>query len=123
MRFSDIKPTEFMVNDDGSGDFILETTGELMNLANSIRRKAGMTDIVTAEADNGVWYNFYLVIDVKKQTGEIWFTSNNSEKDDWKEYRIPVSDTERKALFDLGLGKVPDKEREYLLDSQGIGVK
>lgn len=80
MRFSDIKPTEFMVNDDGSGDFILETTGELMDLANDIRKKAGMTDLVTADVDNEVWYNFYLAIDVNRRTGEIWFTSNNSDK-------------------------------------------
>lgn len=104
MRFEDAQLDEFMLMDDGSkASFYMFTTNELLEAANAVRAEAGFTDMATPDAGSEIYYNFYLEMDAKRKRAEIVFTANFSEKDDYADYKIPLSKDESWKLFRKGI--------------------
>ena len=75
------------------------STDELIETANNIRRKKGYSDLVSAENDNDVYYNFYLQFTPDSKQLELIATCNNGEKDDWATYSLPVTPKEKERLL------------------------
>ena len=73
-------------------------TDELLSIGDDIRNKQGFNDEST-NINNDVWYNFYLDVDVVKQTVTMWFTCNNGEKDDYANYDIPLTEKEKEQFI------------------------
>lgn len=78
--------------------FDLLPTDELLDIADKIRERQGFTDTST-NPNNDVWYNFYLDIDMVKQSVTLWFQCNNGEKDDYANYDIEIDETEREQFI------------------------
>ena len=78
--------------------FDLLPTDELLGIADEIRELNGYTD-KTTNPNNDVWYNFYLDVDVVKQSVTLWFQCNNGEKDDYANYDIEIDETERERFI------------------------
>ncbi len=75
------------------------STDELIETANNIRREKGYSDLVSAENDNDVYYNFYLQFTPDSKQLELIATCNNGEKDDWVAYSLPVTPKEKERLL------------------------
>jgi hypothetical protein len=84
--------------DDSILSFELLPTDELIDIADEIRELQGCVDKAT-NPDNDVWYNFYLDVDVVKQTVILWFQCNNGEKDDYQNYDIEIDEMEREQFI------------------------
>lgn len=78
--------------------FDLLPTDELIGIADEIRELNGYTDKAT-NPNNDVWYNFYLDVDVVKQSVTLWFQCNNGKKDDYATYDIEIDETEREQFI------------------------
>ena len=99
MRFEDIELEEVELNGDGSGDFNIPATEDLIEAMNKIRSRNGNTDLVGVDYDNDVYYNFYLVFQPDERDITIYATSNNGEKDDFVGYSNTLTDQEREMLM------------------------
>ena len=75
------------------------STDELIEAANNIRREKGYNDLVSAENDNEVYYNFYLQFTPDSKQLELIATCNNGEKDDRATYSLPVTPKEKEILL------------------------
>ena len=84
--------------DDSILSFDLLPTDELMGIADEIRELNGCSDMAV-NPNNDVWYNFYLDVDVVKQSVTLWFECNNGEKDDYQNYDIGINKTEREQFI------------------------
>ena len=98
MRFNDTKISNFEWVEDQILSFDLQPTNELLRIADGIRKEKGYTDMVTDD-DTDVWYNYYLDVDVVKETVTMWFSCNNGEKDDYANYTIDLSEEEIKMFI------------------------
>ena len=91
-------------------NFEIEDTNELIKIADNIRRKKGNKDLVK-KINNDVWYNFYLDVDLKKKKIRIWFSANNSIKDDYASYEIKLTkETQNKLLWKAFQKYIEEKE-------------
>lgn len=79
-------------------NFDLLPTDELISIADNIRAEKGFED-EAVNPNNDVWYNFYLDVDIVKQTVMIWFSCNNGEKDDYANYDISMTDSEKEQFL------------------------
>ena len=79
-------------------NFDLLPTDELISIADIIRAEKSFED-EAVNPNNDVWYNFYLDVDIVKQTVRIWFSCNNGEKDDHANYDIPMTDSEKEQFL------------------------
>ena len=73
-------------------------TDELISVVDKVRELNGCKDMAT-EKDNDVWYNFWLDVDVEKETLDLWASCNNGEKDHYAQYDIWLSENEKKMLL------------------------
>lgn len=71
-------------------NFIVETTEELIDIANEIRKRKGYNDLVSCYLDNDVYYNYDLYLNTKTNDLLLTFTCNHGENDDWCTYDIPL---------------------------------
>ena len=78
--------------------FELLPTDELLDIADKIRETQGYTDM-SISSDNEVWYNFYLDVDVVKQSVTMWFQCNNGEKDDYANYDIDINEADKEQFI------------------------
>lgn len=85
-------------NDDNKMSFEVEPTDEMISIADRIREEKGFTDKAT-DINNDVWYNYYLEVNLKDETVEMWFTCNNGEKDDYAGYEIVMDELETKHFL------------------------
>ena len=97
MRFKDVTIQNFEWVESEILSFDLWPTDELIQLGDKIRESHGFID-KTADATNDVWYNFYLDVDVVKQTVTMWFQCNNGEEDNYANYDIELSSDEIRML-------------------------
>lgn len=74
--------------------FEIQSTDELVDLADEIRELNGCTDRASSN-DNDVWYNFTLNVNVVQEKVILWFTCNNGDKDDYANYDIEITDEEK----------------------------
>ena len=98
---ADIIDTDYFVFDSGDckGDIVLVGTDELIELTNNIRKERGYTDLVEIHSDNDVYYNFYLMFDIKKQEVSIEAVCNYGEKDDEVWYKLPMTLQEKEYVM------------------------
>ena len=101
MRYKNIT-TDFIdkdflcfTNNEHEGNIVLAATDELIHLTNEIRKEQGNTDLVGAEYDNEVYYNFYLMFNTKKKTIGIQAVCNYGKKDDEAYYELPMTEEEK----------------------------
>ena len=101
MRYKNIT-TDFIdkdflcfTNNEHEGNIVLAATDELIHLTNEIRKEQGNTDLVGAEYDNEVYYNFYLMFNTKKKTIGIQAVCNYGKKDDEVYYELPMTEEEK----------------------------
>lgn len=92
LRFEDVELNLYSV------DLQIAATEELIDLTNDIRRSKGCTDLVEVDADNEVYYNFYLVCYPEKHGVKILSICNHGELDDHKMYVLPMTDEERESV-------------------------
>lgn len=104
MRYENIS-TDFIdreflcfTSNEHKGNIVLESTDELVNITNQIRKEQGNTDLVGNEYDNEVYYNFYLMFDTDKKIISIQAVCNYGEKDDEVYYELPMTEEERKNV-------------------------
>ena len=84
------------------GNVVLGGTDELIAITNEIREKEGNSDLVGWDFENEVYYNFYLKFNTKIKEVSILAVCNYGEKDDEKEYILPMTpEEERNVLFTL----------------------
>lgn len=84
------------------GNIILCGTSELIDITNEIRKQQGNTDLVTVDADNEVYYDFYLMFDTRKKKISIQAVCNFGEKDDEAYYELPMTEEEKvNVMFQL----------------------
>lgn len=101
-------------------NFELLPIDELISIADNIRAEKGFED-EAVNPNNDVWYNFYLDVDIVKQTVRIWFSCNNSEKDDYANYDIPMTDSEKEQFLWKAFrqfAKEMDQELELPMENQ-----
>ena len=101
-------------------NFDLLPTDELISIADNIRAEKGFED-EAVNPNNDVWYNFYLDVDIVKQTVRIWFSCNNGEKDDYANYDIPMTDSEKEQFLWKAFrqfAKEMDQELELPMENQ-----
>lgn len=98
MRFKGIVLEELQLNGDGSGDFYVPATEDLIKALDDIREGKGFNDLVKS-LDNDVYYNFYVGFEPNKKEICLIGTANHSEKDDWENYTIPLSPEEKELLM------------------------
>lgn len=98
MRFKGIVLDELQLNGDGSGDFYVPATEDLIKALDDIRADKGFTDLVK-DHDNDVYYNFYVAFEPNKKEIRLTGTANESEKDDWESYTIQLSPEEKELLM------------------------
>lgn len=101
-------------------NFDLLPTDELISIADNIRAEKGFED-EAVNPNNDVWYNFYLDVDIVKQTVRIWFSCNNGEKDDYANYEIPMTDSEKEQFLWKAFrqfAKEMDSELELPMENQ-----
>lgn len=84
-----------------SGNFIVCTTDELIDITNNIRLQQGNTDIVSINKDNDVYYTFYLMFDANNEIIKLIAECNHGEKDDYVIYELPLSAKEKEKLMFL----------------------
>lgn len=89
---------QFM-SDEQEGNILLSATEELIDLANSVRKEAGNTDLVGSEFDDDVYYDFYLMFNTKNQDLSIQVMCNHGEKDDYVYYALPMTAEEKMAVI------------------------
>ena len=104
MRFKNLKPSKsndclIFNNDAMTGSFELEATDELIEITNDIRKSKGYTDLVKANNNNDVYYNFHLIFDMNIDYISIQAVCNHGERDDYYEYEIPITQTEKELVF------------------------
>ena len=92
LRFEDVELNLYSV------DLQIAATEELIDLTNDIRRSRGCTDLVEVDADNEVYYNFYLVCYPEKHGVKILAICNHGELDDYKMYMLPMNDEEKESV-------------------------
>ena len=101
-------------------NFDLLPTDELISIADNIRAEKGFED-EAVNPNNDVWYNFYLDVDIVKQTVRIWFSCNNGEKDDYANYDISMTDSEKEQFLWKAFrqfAKEMDQELELPMENQ-----
>ncbi len=104
MRYSDIELSNFEFDSsDKNGcfdvtTFTLENMSKLISMADTIRKKAGYTDLAS-QMNNEVYYNFYLYFDAEKMAIRLYFVTNCSEKDDYADYDLPITNKEKEMLL------------------------
>lgn len=103
-RFADINifDVNFCVDDEKAGlngDFLIDTTDELIDITNQIRKEKGYVDLVSEKIDNEVYYTFYLCFNADKKEVQIKAICNGAEKDDYEEYELPLTKDEERILL------------------------
>lgn len=104
MRYSDIELSNFEFDSsDKNGCFdvtalTFENMSKLISMADAIRKKAGYTDLAS-QMNNEVYYNFYLYFDAEKMAIRLYFVTNCSEKDDYADYDLPITNKEKEMLL------------------------
>lgn len=81
------------------GNIVLESTDELVNITNQIRKEQDNTDLVGNKYDNEVYYNFYLMFDTKKKTINIQAVCNYGERDNEVYYELPMTEKEKQNVM------------------------
>lgn len=105
MRYENIEAdyadNDFLMFKDGDfqGDVSLIETDELMDLTNAIRKECGYMDLVDSNCDNEVYYDFYLVFNLKKKIISIHAVCNYGEKDDKTDYELPMTEEEKENVL------------------------
>ena len=97
MRFTNLRFEDTFINED-SVDFQIEATNELITTVNDIRKALGNTDLVEVDADNEVYYNFYLVCNPNTRYVSITAICHHGELDDYAEYVLPLTGAEAMDL-------------------------
>lgn len=91
MRFTDLIIQNFEWVENQILSFDIQPTDELIQIADDIRSINDCKDLCS-DPTNDVWYNFYLDVDIVKETVTMWFSCNNGEKDDYANYDIGLED-------------------------------
>lgn len=99
--------------DSESANWIVEDTEMLIDRMNCVRSEAGMTDLVSADVYNEVWYDFYAVYDKLKNEVVLMGVCNYGEKDDYKNYEIPLTSVEREELLKLVIKLYDEETKNY----------
>lgn len=97
MKYEKLVFTDIEFNVD-SIDLQIEASDELIEAANSIREKLGYDDLVGTGYNNDVYYNFYLVSYPNKKEIKLLAICNHGEKDDYKDYELPLQASEKESL-------------------------
>lgn len=84
---------------DGSVSFLTSDEPDLINCLNNIRRSRGFIDTICEDADNEVYYDFYLEVNYRNHNVTMTGICKNAEKDDYADYDIPLSDADKKILL------------------------
>lgn len=105
-RYYGLKLYELMDDDNGKISFNVLSTDPLINEMEKLRKEAGNTDFATA--NNEIYYNFYLVIDIYKKIIQLIGVCNHGEKDDYQEYTLPLTDKEEKDLLFLAIEELKE---------------
>ncbi len=98
MRFNDTKISNFEWVDGQILSFEVYPNDEMLKISDEIRASKGFEDLVR-DSTNDVWYNYYLDVDIVKETVILWFSCNNGEKDDYANYTIDLSEEEIKMFI------------------------
>lgn len=95
------------------GNYVICANDELVRAVDMIRYFDGCLDLVSenfvneakenpelreANTDNDVWYNFYLMFNLKKDEIKLQAQCNNGEKDDFVFYELPLYKEEKKEM-------------------------
>lgn len=83
------------------GHIVLDSTDELIDLTNQIRKEQGNYDLVRIDYDNDVYYNFYLAFNTTKKEISIQAICNYGEKDDEVWYQLPMTKEEERHIMFL----------------------
>ncbi len=99
MRFENIELEELILDADWNGTYYVPATEELVEIMNDIRSGLGYTDLVSAEYDNEVYYDFYLEFNTKDKWITLQGECAHGEKDDYVWYDILLTDEETTMLL------------------------
>lgn len=98
MRYANLRFEDTWLNED-SVDFQIEATNELITMVNDIRKVFGNTDLVEVDADNEVYYNFYLACMPNERKVQISAICHHGELDDYVTYELPMTSEEKENLM------------------------
>ena len=98
MRYANLRFEGTWLNED-SVDFQIEATNELITIVNDIRKVFGNTDLVEFDADNDVYYNFYLACMPNERKVQILAICHHGELDDYATYVLPMTSEEKEDLM------------------------
>lgn len=105
-RYKGIQLLEY---DSDPSNFDVEPTTEMIHMLDKYREKTGHSDLVS-DANNDVYYTFYLEYDTKIQECNLYGIVNHSMKDDYMAYEFPMMQSEKTYL----LFKVIERLEEIL---------
>lgn len=94
--FEDMELNEVSVN------LQIQSTNEMIEITDNIRKEKGYKDLVGTADDNEVYYNFYLDCHQEDRKIKIFAVCHHGEHDDYAEYELPITEEEREnILFQL----------------------
>lgn len=100
MRFEDVRLESLDLDcGDYEGSYCVPATDELIDITNTIRKRAGNTDLVGVGYDNDVYYNHYLLFNTATKELSLQASVAHGEKDDFTWYNIDLFPEEKEMLL------------------------
>jgi hypothetical protein len=102
MRFEHIELESLdtnLGNGEYDGNYVVPATDELIEITNKIRENEGMTDLVSVDCENDVYYTHYLTFNIDKKDISLYADVAHGEKDDYKSYIITLTPEEKEMLL------------------------